>query len=283
MPNHGTFCLEWSVIDAASLASQPRWPPQHVGIFDAPDARFHHVDLLGPLFPITRAPFPPYLCGSVHSMVWSHPFDQLLHRHCHPRLPAKLDCSIWRIKVSHNRPRPQFESTPFVKHCEFMGCERIRTTAYHPPPTDMVERLHWQLKATLMSNAARKHWVDHLPIVLLAIRPAFKLDVNACAAELVYGSTRRLPRGFLEQATPPVPGDVNDLRPRLRLFFCNQQLPCVSNASFFPDARLKTCSHVIFPCGRGPYAVRINLLMMVRVKCFHKVLSKSSPWTRAMF
>ncbi len=57
----------------------------------------------------------------------------------------------------------------------------------------MVERSHHQLKAVLMSHPDCEHWVDNLPIVLLGIRSPFKPDVNACAAELVYGSTLGLP------------------------------------------------------------------------------------------
>ncbi len=56
----------------------------------------------------------------------------------------------------------------------------------------MVERLHRQLKAALMSHADGEHWVDNLPIVLLGIRSTFKPDINAFAAELIYGSTRRI-------------------------------------------------------------------------------------------
>ncbi len=56
----------------------------------------------------------------------------------------------------------------------------------------MVERLHRLLRAALMSHAAHEYWVDNLPIVLLGIRSFFKPNINACAAELIYGSTRRL-------------------------------------------------------------------------------------------
>ncbi len=65
----------------------------------------------------------------------------------------------------------------------------------------MVERLHRKLKAALMAHADREHRVDNLPIVLLDIRSTFQPDINACAAELVYGSTLQL----------PTPGDVDDL------------------------------------------------------------------------
>ncbi len=103
-----------------------------------------------------------------------------------------------------------------------------------------------------MSHATREHWVDNLPIVLLGIRSSFKPDVNACAAELVYGSTIRLPGEFLEQTTPPAPGDINDLLHRLRQFVRSQQPqpPRLSNAPSFLDPYLKTCSHVFLRCDR---------------------------------
>ncbi len=87
----------------------------------------------------------------------------------------------------------------------------------------MVERLHRHLKAALMSHADGEHWVDNLPIVLLGIRATFKPDINACAAELVFGSTLRLPGEFLEYTTPPTPGDVDDLLHRLRKFVRSQR------------------------------------------------------------
>ncbi len=103
---------------------------------------------------------------------------------------------------------PQFESRFFAKLCEFLGCERNRTTAYHPTTNGMVERLHCQLKAALMSHADREHWVYNLLIDFLGIRTSFKPNINACAVELVYGSTLRLSGEFLEQ-TLPAPGDID--------------------------------------------------------------------------
>ncbi len=87
---------------------------------------------------------------------------------------------------------------------------------------------------------------------MLGIRSSLKPGVNACAAEPVYGSTIRLPREFLEQTTPPAPGDVNDLLHRLRQFVSSQQLqpPHLSNAPSFLGPYLKTCSHVFLRCDR---------------------------------
>ncbi len=145
-----------------------------------------------------------------------------------------------------------FESTLFAKLCEFLGCERVLTTAYHPAAKGVVERLHRQLKAGLMSHAAREHLGDNLPIVLLGTRSSLKPDVNACAAEHVNWSTIRLPGEFLEETTRPAPGDVNDLLHRIRQFVRSQQpKPTrLSSASSFLDSYLKTCSHVFLRCDR---------------------------------
>ncbi|XP_050491175.1 uncharacterized protein LOC126873884 [Bombus huntii] len=68
-------------------------------------------------------------------------------------------------------------------------------TAYHPASNGMVERLHRQLKAATKSHDT-SNWVEILPIVLLGIRTAIKEDLNATAAEMVYGTSIRLPTEF---------------------------------------------------------------------------------------
>ncbi|XP_033360141.1 retinol dehydrogenase 13-like [Bombus vosnesenskii] len=59
----------------------------------------------------------------------------------------------------------------------------------------MVERLHRQLKAAIKCHDT-SNWVDILPIDLLGIRTAIKEDLNATAAEMVYGTGIRLPAEF---------------------------------------------------------------------------------------
>ncbi len=77
-----------------------------------------------------------------------------------------------------------------------LGVKRSRTTAYHPQANGMVERFHRQLKASLITKLHPDMWMDALPLVLLGIHSAFKEDISATAAELVYGTTLRLPREF---------------------------------------------------------------------------------------
>ncbi len=138
-----------------------------------------------------------------------------------------------------------------------------------------------------VSHADHERWVYNLPIVLLGIRTSFKPDVNACAAELVYGSTLSLPGEFLEQKTLPAPGDVNDLLHRLRQFVRSKQSqpPRVSNASFFLDPRLKTCSHVFLRCDRirrllqPPYDGPCQVLS--RGDKTFKILPNGREWTQS--
>ncbi len=72
-----------------------------------------------------------------------------------------------------------------------LGTKRAHTTSYHPQSNDMVERFHRQLKASLKAQLNPPAWINALPFVLLGIRTALKEDI---AAELVYGTTLRLPR-----------------------------------------------------------------------------------------
>ena len=55
----------------------------------------------------------------------------------------------------------------------------------------MAERLHRQLKAAIKCHDT-SNWVEVLPIVLLGIRSAIKEDLNATAAEMIYGAGIRL-------------------------------------------------------------------------------------------
>nr|XP_050029029.1 uncharacterized protein LOC126525012 [Dermacentor andersoni] len=60
----------------------------------------------------------------------------------------------------------------------------------------MVERFNRQLKSALVTTE-KLSWVEALPLILLGIRTAVKTDIGCSAAELVYGTTLRLPGEFL--------------------------------------------------------------------------------------
>ncbi|CAH8659464.1 unnamed protein product [Heterobilharzia americana] len=64
----------------------------------------------------------------------------------------------------------------------------------------MVERFHRQLKAS-PSAANIPQWTEALPLVLLGIRNALKVDAGCTPAELVYGTTLCLPGESVSPST----------------------------------------------------------------------------------
>nr|XP_050029947.1 uncharacterized protein LOC126525987 [Dermacentor andersoni] len=109
----------------------------------------------------------------------------------------------------------QFESALFASLTKLIGASRIRTTAYHPMSNGMVERFHRQLKAALMASE-HDSWVEALPIVLLGTRTSCKADIGCSAAELVYGTTLRLPGDFFASGQQQARISASDYASRLR-------------------------------------------------------------------
>ncbi|BHF60215.1 hypothetical protein SprV_0100317800 [Sparganum proliferum] len=146
----------------------------------------------------------------------------------------------------------QFESHLFQSLLSFLGCTRIRTTAYHPAANGMVERFHRQLKASLRVADDLENWTGHLPLVLLGIRSSLKSDLGCSAAELVFGATVRLP-GQMILPTPRVAvEDPTNLLHRLRQFLrtLSPVPPRPSASKSYLEKDLVTCSHVYLRCDR---------------------------------
>ncbi|XP_064461757.1 uncharacterized protein LOC135371714 [Ornithodoros turicata] len=139
----------------------------------------------------------------------------------------------------------QFEARLFAAFLQLLGTRRNRTTSYHPASNGMVERLHRQLKGAIMAHEDTAHWSSVLPVVLLGIRASVNSDLGCSAAELVYGTTLRLPADFFdvtEVSTPP--GTYVDT---LRRAFANVRpaSPRVpSPRSSFVPQQLSSASHV---------------------------------------
>ena len=90
----------------------------------------------------------------------------------------------------------QFDSALWQSLMNLLGKDN-RTTAYHPQANGVVEQFQRHLKTGLKG----RNWVDELHIVLLGIRTTLKEDLSHTSAELVYGTTIRLPGDFFSQPT----------------------------------------------------------------------------------
>lgn len=138
----------------------------------------------------------------------------------------------------------QFESDLFRRLTQTLSSKRIRTTAYHPCANGMIERVHRQLKAALMCHS--DSWLQALPLVLLGMRTAFKEDLKATAAEMLYGESLRLPGEMLTPVPDRLenPADyVTQLRKKMAAL---RPVPASrhSEPAIFVSKALASASHV---------------------------------------
>ncbi|BHF85899.1 hypothetical protein SprV_1002907400 [Sparganum proliferum] len=225
-----------------------------IGTFPGPGARFSHVhlDIVGPL-PLSNG--CSYLLTCVDRFTrWPEaiPLPDIA-------APTVVKAFLSRWVAIFGAPSTittdrgaQFESHLFQSLLSFLGCTRIRTTAYHPAANGMVERFHRQLKASLRAAADPENWTDHLPLVLLGIRSALKPDLDCSAAELVFGATVRLPGEMISPTPQSAVEDPTNLLHRLRQFMRTlSPVPPRSSASpSYLEKDLATCSHVYLRCDR---------------------------------
>ena len=175
--------------------------------FFTPDSRFDHIhiDIVGPLPPSNGF---SYLLTCIDRFTRWVEAIPLVNITADSVSQALVSGWISRFGVpSHittDRGR-QFESALFQNLLQTFGSQRFRTTSYHPIANGMVERFHRQLKAALKSHSAELGWIKSLPLVLLGIRSALKEDIGCTAAELVYGTTLRLPGSYFVGTSPTLP------------------------------------------------------------------------------
>ncbi|KAF0767389.1 Uncharacterized protein FWK35_00007971 [Aphis craccivora] len=164
------------------------------------------------------------------------------------------------------------------------GVQHTRSSPYHPQYNGMVERFHQTLKSALIAHESTD-WPSKLPIVLLALRNTIKAGFEHTPAELVYGTTLRLP-GELFHHAPPEPR-IHDLVVSLRksmsqLLYTSGTNHDARRATFVP-ADLSQVSHVFMridavrpplqPRYEGPFAV-----LERREKTFNVQQDNSTAW-----
>ena len=157
-----------------------------------------------------------------------------------------LDRSPW---CCFNNRGAQFESALFRSLADLLGIKGIHTTSYRPCAKGMVERFHRQLKASIKAQLDCTRWIDLLPLILLGIQATIKTDLGCSTAQLVYGSTPRLPGQFISPTFDITALDPSVFVDRLQSFM--QQLkptpPRSHEAYTYILANLPSCTHV-FVC-----------------------------------
>ena len=124
---------------------------------------------------------------------------------------------------------------------------RTQTTAYYPATKGIVERFHCQLKASLKCYPQPDHWADFLPLELLGIKFSLKYDLGCSSAEMVYGTTLRLPgMSFASPSNQPDVDTTNYVQSLKSAMLNLQPTPPrpVNNPSFCVDPALYSQSRV---------------------------------------
>jgi cleavage and polyadenylation specificity factor subunit 1 len=131
------------------------------------------------------------------------------------------------------------------------GIQLSRPTAHNPTARGLVERFHRTLKAIIMCHGDQE-WTEALPLVLLGICAAFKADLQASVAALVYGGPLRIPGELLTPTEDPV-NPITQLRQHMNHL---RPVPAAHHAppGTFMHKDLHNCTHVFLRQGRTQHA-----------------------------
>lgn len=180
--------------------------PQKIPI---PDQRFQHVhlDLIGPLPVCQNFRYCLTMIDRFSRWPEAVPLVEISADTITTAFYSHWVARFGAPQIVTTDQGPQFEAALFKALTNLIGCERARTSAYHPATNGILERWHRTLKSSIMCHS-NKNWVEVLPTVLLGLRTCFKEDLQASPAEMLYGTSLRLPGEFFIEEDLPVDPEI---------------------------------------------------------------------------
>lgn len=170
---------------------------------------------------------------------------------------GKLICDtshgLMRPFVPQDHRRAVFNAIHGLSHQGARATQRaIASRFIWPAENGLVERFHRQLKGSLKAHEDPTHWTEYLPLTLLGIRTTVKEDFSCSPAELLYGTTLRLPGQFVAPKRVEIDPSYYVSRLRQHMSSCTATpIRARKGRSYVPRDLFK-CSHVFVRV----YAVR---------------------------
>ncbi|GFT80434.1 integrase catalytic domain-containing protein [Trichonephila clavipes] len=129
----------------------------------------------------------------------------------------------------------------------------------------MIEELHRPLKSAIKCHATER-WTEVLPIILLGLRASLKEDILCAPAELVFGTTIRLPGEMFDSSKPDddVVNFVSKLKSHMQSLHPKPPKHHGKRPVFIHPGLLEA-THVFF--AETCYVVHFNNPMMALSKC----------------
>lgn len=263
--------------------------------FITPDNRFVHInmDIVGPL-PISRDKRYVLTCIDRFSR-WPEAFPisdisaETIAREFTNNWISRYGTPT-RITTDLGR---QFESELFRNLTRLLGTSHLKTTPYHPQSNGMIERWHRTLKAAIKSYGTNE-WHDALPLILLGLRSTFKEDLKGTPAEMLFGTTLRLPGEFFHQSKEVV-NEPEFLKNLKRTMVNIRPVPAKhhSHPKVFIQKQLSDCTHVFVrndavrtplqPPYDGPYEILKKYEKVFKIRINNRTTKISIDRLKAAF
>ncbi|GFV81186.1 retrovirus-related Pol polyprotein from transposon 412 [Trichonephila clavipes] len=173
-----------------------------LGEFKQPDERFSvvHIDLIGKLPPSEGMQYCLTCIDRFSCWMEAIPILEITAEIVGRAFYEKWICRFGvpaKLVTDHGR---QFEAELFRSIAAICGATVAHTTSYHPQCNGKVERLHRTLKGAIKAHNNIR-WTESLPTVLLGLRAAIRPDISYTIAQMVYGTSIKLPGEFFDPPT----------------------------------------------------------------------------------